>query len=285
MIVDAHQHVWQYDPAALGWIEPGMDLLMRDWLPADLAPALAEAGVAATIAVQACSDENDTEFLIAQANTHDWIAGVVGWVDLRAADAGARIDRWRDAGPLVGLRHQLEGEPALLEDPAFNAGVAEVQRRHLVYEVQVNAAQLADAVAFCARHDQHTLVIDHLAKPAIGAGEAAFEAWQGSMSALAAMPHVAVKCSGLATETRRRDDGHLATEAIRRHLDSAMALFGPDRLLFGSDWPVCRLATTYQDWFALIHEWLQGYDAATADAVLGGNAIALYGLPQTLDKA
>lgn len=88
MIVDAHQHIWQYDPASLNWIEPGMDALMRDWLPADLAPALAEAGVDATIAVQACGDENDTRFLIAQANTHNWIAGVVGWVDLSASNAG-----------------------------------------------------------------------------------------------------------------------------------------------------------------------------------------------------
>lgn len=284
MIIDAHQHFWRYNPNALPWIAPHMNELMRDWLPTDLEAELATCDVDATVVVQACGDEADTHFLMEQANAYGWIAGVVGWVDLTALDVGNRIDYWADIGPLVGLRHQLEDEPKLLANDAFDRGVNAVQARGLIYEVLVNAAQLGEAVRFCARHDHHTLVVDHLAKPAIADNEAAFEAWQRAMASLAAMPHVAVKLSGLVTEARCLPDGTVDFNAIRRHLDTAMELFGPYRVLFGSDWPVCRLVASYQTLFSFMRDWAKSYDAHTTRALFGGNAASLYDLTLNSDK-
>lgn len=278
MIIDAHQHFWHYDPVRLDWITPGMGELMHDWLPADLAVPLAETGVDATLAVQATGDEAETAFLIEQADAHDWIAGVVGWVDLAAADVDARIAHWQESGPLVGARHQIEDEPARLNDVAFDAGVASLQRRGLVYEVLVNHRQLETAIPFCARHDGHALVVDHLAKPAITADQTAYSAWREAMSELAAMPHVTVKISGLATEAQRTPDAAPDLDGLHRHLDTALELFGEDRLVFGSDWPVCRLAVAYGDWFALIDAWARAQSADCRRKLFGANAISIYSL-------
>ncbi|MDA3921996.1 MAG: amidohydrolase family protein [Salinisphaera sp.] len=278
MLIDAHQHFWRYDPARLDWIVPGMNALMHDWLPVDLAEAWAETGIEATIAVQAAGDEAETAFLMEQAAARDWIAGVVGWVDLASADADECIGHWQAAGPLVGLRHQIEGDPARLNDAAFDVGMAAVQRRGLVYEVLVNHRQLADAVPFCIRHDAHTLVVDHLAKPAITGDDAAFGQWRDAIAALAALPHVAVKISGLATEAQTAPGEAPDIDGIYRHLDSALELFGEDRLIFGSDWPVCRLAIDYGDWFALIDAWARAQSPDCRAKVFGANAASLYSL-------
>ncbi|MGN8197127.1 amidohydrolase family protein [Salinisphaera sp. RV14] len=278
MIIDAHQHFWRYDPIRLDWIGPGMEELMHDWLPVDLASPMAETGIDRTVAVQATGDEAETAFLMEQAEAEDWIAGVVGWVDLATADADERIADWQQAGPLVGLRHQIEGDPARLDDRAFDAGVDAVQRRGLVYDVLVNHRQLGDAVTFCAHHDRHTLVLDHLAKPAIPGAEADFAAWRRAMAELAAMPHVAVKISGLATEAQAAPGEPPDIDGIHRHLDTALALFGEDRLIFGSDWPVCQLAMTYGDWFALIDAWARAQGADCHARLFGTNAASIYSL-------
>lgn len=278
MIIDAHQHFWRYDPARLGWIGPGMEDLMHDWLPIDLAGPMAETDIEATIAVQATGDEAETAFLMEQAEAEDWIVGVVGWVDLTAHDADARIADWQAAGPLVGLRHQIEDQPARLDDRGFDSGVDAVQRRGLVYEVLVNHRQLSDTVTFCAHHDRHTLVLDHLAKPAITGSEADFSAWRRAMAELAAMSHVAVKISGLATEAQPGPGEPPDIDGIHRHLDTALELFGEDRLIFGSDWPVCRLAISYGDWFALIDAWARAQGSDCRAKLFGANAASIYAL-------
>ena len=278
MIIDAHQHFWRYDPARLGWIGPGMEALMHDWLPVDLAEAMAETGVDHTIAVQATGDVAETAFLMEQAEAEDWIAGVVGWVDLAAADADQRIAEWQAAGPLVGVRHQIEGDPARLDDRGFDSGVDAVQRRGLVYEVLVNHRQLSDAVTFCAHHDRHTLVLDHLGKPAIAGSNADFSAWRRAMAELSAMPHVAVKISGLATEAQPAPDEAPDIDGIHRHLDTALQLFGEERLIFGSDWPVSRLAIDYGDWFALIDAWARAQSPDLHARLFGANAASIYEL-------
>lgn len=278
MLIDTHQHFWRYDPARLDWITRDMDELMHDWLPMDLAGPLRDCGVDATVAVQATGDEMETAFLMEQAAAHDWIAGVVGWIDLTAPDAEARLARWQQAGPLVGLRHQLEDEPQYLDDARFDAGIAAVQRHELVYEVLASHRLLDEAVAFCARHDRYTLIIDHLAKPVITGDAADFSAWQRAMAELAAMPHVAVKISGLATEARAAPGEPLDLDGIHRHLDAALELFGEHRLLFGSDWPVCQLVISYGDWFALIDAWAREQGSECHLRLFGDNATSLYAL-------
>ncbi|MES1952946.1 amidohydrolase family protein [Salinisphaera hydrothermalis] len=278
MLIDAHQHFWRYDPARFDWIESGMDVLMHDWLPVDLAEAMAETGIDATIAVQATGDEAETAFLMEQAAAEDWVAGVVGWVDLTTPDADDHVGHWQATGPLVGLRHQIEGDPARLDDTRFDAGVAAVQNRGLIYEVLLNRTQLDAAVAFCGHHDRHTLVLDHLAKPAITGDDAHFTTWQDAMRELAAMPHVVAKVSGLATEAQSSFDEPPDIDGIHRHLDTALELFGEDRLIFGSDWPVCQLAIGYGDWFALIDAWARAQGGEFHRKLLGANAIATYQL-------
>jgi L-fuconolactonase len=279
MMIDAHQHFWRYDPVAYAWIGAGMDVLARDWLPADYAPLRERHGIAASIAVQARGEEADTAWLLAQARAHDWIAGVVGWVDLRAPDVAARLAHWQAQGPLVGVRHQVqdEADPAeYLADDAFNAGVAAVQRAGLVYEVLLRHDQLHAARDFCARHAAAPLVLDHLGKPDISGDTAAHARWEDQMRALAALPHVHVKLSGLVTEAGRDAHGALDRDGIVRHLDVVLSLFGAQRLLFGSDWPVCQLAASFEDVLALARDWAAPLPDTARAAIFGDNARTLY---------
>lgn len=279
MRIDAHQHFWRYDAAAYPWMDAGMGVLKRDWLPADLRPLLDAQGIDACIAVQARADEAETDFLLGLAGEHDWIAAVIGWVELRAEDLDRRLARWAGASKLAGFRHLLQDDPdvaATLADPAFNRGVATLQTRGQVYEVLVRGAgQLAQAPAFCARHDRHWLVLDHLGKPAIGGDDDV--AWRKALAGLAELSHVACKLSGLVTEAIV---DRIDAEAIRRYLDTALELFGPQRMLFGSDWPVCLLRAGYAEVAAIVAGWSQALSADERAALWGGNAARCYGLPR-----
>ena len=251
ILIDAHQHFWRYDADAYPWMGDGMDVLQRDRLPPDLRPLLDAQGIDACIAVQARADEAETDFLLALADDHDWIAAVVGWVDLRAVDLHARLARWDGRAKLAGFRHLLQDDSdvaATLGDAAFNRG---------------------------ARHDRHWLVLDHLGKPAIGGGEDA--AWRKALAELATLPHVACKLSGLVTEVLGE---RIQADAIRRYLDTALELFGPRRLLFGSDWPVCLLRADYAEVAGLVADWSQALSADEHAALWGGNAVRCYRLPR-----
>lgn len=278
MIIDAHQHLWQYDPVRLDWIDASMGELRQDWLPAQLIPHLQAKGVDATIAVQATGDNAETEFLLQQATAYEWVAGVVGWVDLRSETVAERLATWRDSGPLVGIRHQIEGEPACLDDVVFDAGVRVVQQQEMVYEVLIHHSQLEASVGFCARHDRHTLVLDHLAKPPVTGDDIAFDDWRAHMKHIAALPHVAVKMSGLVTEAQAHPGSAPDMDRIHRYLDTALELFGEDRLLYGSDWPVCRLAAGYDSWFDFIDGWARQQPTSLYAKLFGANAARIYAL-------
>ena len=278
--VDAHQHFWRYRRDDYGWMgeDAAMAMLRRDRLPADLEPLLQAEGIDACIAVQARADEAENAFLLDLADAHPWIAAVVGWIDLRADDASARIAHWRARPRFGGVRHLLQDDPdvaATLADARFNAGVGAAQAHGLVYELLVRGpAQLAHAPAFCARHDRHWLVLDHLGKPAIGgAGEAD---WRRHLHALAAQPHVLCKASGLVTEVATPG---IERDALFRHLDAALEAFGAGRLMFGSDWPVCLLRAGYAEVAALVRDWSSARLSADERTQLwGGNAARCYGI-------
>lgn len=278
MRIDAHQHFWQYDANRLNWITDDMTILQRDWLPDDLQPQLQEAQIDATVAVQATAHEAETDFLLGQASHHPWIGGVIGWTDLRRADAATRIARYHENPALVGFRHQLQDTPQYMADAAFNHGINEVQRQSLVYEVLLFHQQLRDGVRFCRQHDKHWLVIDHLAKPAMGRAPELFAAWRSAMAELATMPHTAVKVSGLMTEAAADLQPAVLSASIVKHLDTALELFGEDRLLFGSDWPVCLLAVSYRGWYERVMQWLQDKGAGMREKFFGGNAARIYSL-------
>ncbi len=288
MKIDTHQHYWRYEPQAFPWISEGMPTLRRDRLPADCAPALQVAGVDGVMAVQARCSVEETEFLLALAAEHNQIVGVVGWVDLMAPDLDLQLDRWHPQLALRGFRHLLQDEPdvvGMVTHPLFNQGIASLQARQWVYDVLVFDHQMPAMPAFCARHDAHWLVLDHVAKPAVRdwvAGAEVSARWVSSLRELAAMPHVMCKLSGLVTETDwslNQGISPAAANLILRCFDQALEVFGPKRLMFGSDWPVCELAASF-DWVhALAQTWAESRLSPQEQADFwSGNAIRCYGL-------
>ena len=200
--VDAHQHFWRFDPASYGWIGDGMDVLKRDFLPAELRFELDIRHIGGSVAVQARASEAETDFLLGLAASNPWILAVVGWIDLRADDLEARLEARASSAVLKGYRHQVQDEPspsAFLEDGRFNRGVETLQRAGKLYEVLIRAKDLPAAIAFCGRHDLGPLVLDHLGKPDVRHESAA--EWARRIAPLAALEHVSCKLSGLITET------------------------------------------------------------------------------------
>jgi len=275
MIIDAHQHFWRYDPQAHDWMTSEMAILKQDWLPDDLAPFLKECGVDATLAVQSCGNESDTAFLMGLAARHDWIAGVVGWVDLCQRNVEERLLYWREKGPLVGIRHQLEDTPQLFETADFHRGVGVLQQQEQVYEVLVRSHQIEQALAFCQRHDDYTLVLDHLGKPPVTDGSPGFDRWSEQMKSLAELPHVVVKLSGLVTETSL---GRGWAEQVSPYINAALNILGPERLMWGSDWPVCQLRTDYKEVITGMAPHLEQLNSSEHQAIMGMNAQRIYQL-------
>ncbi|PZG24438.1 amidohydrolase [Micromonospora craterilacus] len=275
-MVDAHHHLW--DPAVrpYPWMAgAALAPIRRAYTVADLRAAAGDQ-VGATVLVQTVSSVAETEeFLATAATSGGLVAGVVGWLDLTGTDVGTEIDRLR-AGPLVGVRHQVEDEPApdwLLRDDVTR-GLAALGARGLAYDLLVRAPQRAAALATVRRHDDVRFVVDHAGKPAIAAGE--WEPWASWIVAMAGCEDVVCKLSGLVTEA---DWDDWDTARIRPYAEHVLATFGADRVMFGSDWPVCELAGDYRDVLTLTDELLAGCTATERAAVLGGTARRVYALP------
>jgi L-fuconolactonase len=230
------------------------------------------------IAVQARTTEEETDFLLALAAEYPWIVTVIGWVDLRAEDLQRRVDRWSDARKLAGFRHILQAEliPATGPDAAFNRGVATLQKRELIYELLLKSPQLHAMAEFCREHDSYWLVLDHLGKPNIhGRG---YTQWRRDIEPIAALPHVVCKVSGMVTEAMD-STGSYQPEDLTIYLDAVLELFGPERLMFGSDWPVCLLAAPYAEVASIVDEWAAKLSASERDALWGETARRVYRLP------
>lgn len=292
MKIDTHQHYWRYQAQDFPWISEGMPALRRDCMPADIAPGLRAAGVDGVVAVQARSCEQETDDLLALAHAHPHIVGVVGWTDLTAPNVADALDRHAGQTLLKGYRHILQDEPqlsALLANPDFGRGIQALQHRGLVYDVLVFDHQMSSAVQFCARHNAYWLVLDHLGKPAIGdwqASKVVRSRWLATMRDLASMPHVVCKLSGLVTETPWAPQNGVShsvspehNKAILECFDRALELFGPQRILFGSDWPVCQLAASYESVHGQAKRWANTrLTSLEQEAFWSGNATRIYGL-------
>jgi L-fuconolactonase len=276
--VDAHVHLWRYAPAELDWISDQMRVLRRDFAAEQVAAELARAGVAGAVAVQARQSLAENEHLLAERARCPAILGVVGWVDLRAADVGAALERY--AGRLCGVRHVVQDELAddFLLRADFQRGVALLPRFELTYDLLVVPRQLAAACAFADRNPELRLVLDHLGKPFIQDGR--IEPWARDLRELARRPHVWLKASGLVTEA---DHARWTAADLRAYLDVAFEAFGPDRILFGSDYPVCLLAASYAQVHGVITHYIAALSAAERARVLGDNARAFYRLPRAED--
>lgn len=272
--VDAHMHFWRYSAIDYGWIDDSMALLRRDFLPEDAAREMRVAGIDACVAVQVRQTLEETRWLLKLAGEYPFIAGVVGWVDLRAPDLDAQLEAFTAHPKLVGIRHIVQAEPDdfLLGD-AFRRGVARLARRGLAYDILVYARQLPAAIGFAAALPDQRLVMDHLGKPDIRAG--AFDAWRRELDRLATFPNVCAKLSGLVTEADWR---HWTVEDLHRYINAALDSFGPERLMIGSDWPVCTVACGYREVLDVTRTAIAGRPPADQDAVLGGTAQRFWNL-------
>jgi L-fuconolactonase len=277
MRVDAHQHFWRYDPAEYGWIDDSMVLLRRDFLPEHVKPLMDGAGFDAAVAVQARQSLEETSFLLELAERHPFIAGVVGWVDLRSPDARAQLERFARHPRLVGVRHiaQSEPDPRFLLGSEFGRGIALLEEFDLAYDILIYPRHLPAAVELVGRFPRVRFVLDHLAKPEIRTGE--LGCWERDLRRLAAHPNVLAKLSGLVTEA---DWAGWTPAELRPCLDAAFACFGPDRLVAGSDWPVCTLAADYARTMGVVLEYLSTRPATEQEAVLGGNAARFWRLDE-----
>jgi predicted TIM-barrel fold metal-dependent hydrolase len=281
-IVDAHHHVWDLSVRDQDWIT-GAELapLRRDFTLVDLAPEARAAGVAATVLVQTITVADETPEFLALAADSDLVAGVVGWTDLIAPDIADTLAELR-AGPggeyLVGIRHQVQGEPdpRWLVRPEVLRGLSAVAEAGLVYDLVVKPHQLAAAAEAAERLPGLTFVLDHLGKPPIASGELA--PWAQEIRRLAALPNTVCKLSGMVTEA---DWSSWTIEALTPYADTVLDAFGPGRLMFGSDWPVCRLAATYAEVIAVAHALTTGLDPAERHDVFTGTAVRTYDLPVT----
>jgi len=275
MQIDAHHHFWRYNPREYGWIADDMEVIRRDFLPEDLHAEIFAAGIDGVISVQARQTLEETKWLLELATKNDFILGVVGWVDLRAEAVGEQLNLFAANPKLKSVRHVVQGEPdeQFLLRPEFERGIHALRRHDLAYDILVFARQLPQVIAFVDRHPDQTFVVDHLAKPRIRDGGIGI--WTRDMMELGRRPHVFVKLSGLVTEAAH---GNWTPEQLRPYLDHALEIFGPHRLMFGSDWPVCLVATDYPRWFAFVESCTQRLTVAERERVLGGTAAEVYRL-------
>src|SRR6266545_2012911 len=271
--VDAHFHLWRYDPRELDWISDEMGALKRDFLAEDVAREFAAGGVRGGVAVQARSSLAENEFLLAQQAACGAILGVVGWVDLCAPDVGTVLERY--AGRLAGVRHIVQAEPDdfLLRDD-FQRGVALLDGFGMSYDILVYPRQLRAACAFADRNPALRLVLDHLAKPPIKSG--GMEPWAAQFREIARRPHVFLKASGMVTEA---DWAKWTPGQLGAYLDVAFAAFGADRILFGSDYPVCLVAASYGRVRSVIADYVSTLSESEQSRVLAENAVRFYRLP------
>ena len=279
MRLDSHQHFWKYDPVAYDWIDERMGVLKRDFLPEHLLPLLRQAGFDGCVAVQARQSLEETRFLLELADAHPFVVGVVGWVDLQRDDVRDQLAGFAGHPKLVGLRHIVQAEPderfLLRED--FLRGVSVLQESDLAYDILVYPRHLKVAAEFARRLRGMRLVLDHAAKPDIKSGR--LDDWRRDLRALALEPHVFCKLSGLVTEA---DWQSWTAEQLRPCLEAAFDCFGPERLMIGSDWPVCLMAADYGRTLRLVTDYMRDRPAHEQDAVLGGNAARLWRLDKEI---
>jgi L-fuconolactonase len=277
-VIDAHHHLWDPARADYPWLTGAYAPIRRRFGPEDLAPNLAAAGVDRTIVVQTRSSLDETRELLATAAASPFIAGVVGWVDLTDPGVAGTIAELR-AGPagrlLVGLRHQVhdEPDPEWLLRPDVGRGLAAVADAGLVYDFLVRPRELPAALAVARRWPAARFVIDHLAKPRIASG--ALEPWAGLVAGFGPLDHVAIKLSGLVTEADWQAWG---VDDLRPFVDHALDVFGPERLVFGSDWPVCLVAASYGQVADAARVLIAGLSVTEQSAILGGTPGRIYGL-------
>jgi len=273
--IDAHHHLWRYSKQEYGWVGAGMEAIARDFLPVDLQAEIAPCCVTATVVVQARQSLSETEWLLATAAQSDFIRAVVGWAPIADTSFPATLERLEGQRKLKGLRHIIQAEPddEFILRADFNAGIKAFASTGLTYDILIYEKHLPATIKFVDRHPNQIFVLDHIAKPRIA--EKLLEPWRSNLFELAKRENVYCKLSGMVTEADWQNWG---AADLRPYADAALEAFGPARLMFGSDWPVCLLATSYKKWFATVQDFLSELSAVEQNLVFGEVAAKVYSL-------
>jgi L-fuconolactonase len=273
--IDSHQHFWKYDPIRDSWIDESMSVIQKDFFPEDLEPILKANGIDGCVVVQSDQSEVENHFQIANADKHDFVKGIVGWIGLSAANVEERLAYFSQFKKLKGFRHVLQGEPQrdFMLKPDFLNGISLLNKYNFTYDILVFPDQLKFVKQFVARFPEHRFVIDHIAKPYIKDG--ILKGWQEDMKAIAEHKNVFCKISGMVTEAKW--DSWTKAD-FDPYMEVVVNAFGTDRVMFGSDWPVCLVAAKYSEVLDIVKDHFSGYSETEREKVFGGNAIEFYSL-------
>ena len=274
MIIDAHHHLWHYTPEEFDWISPDMAAIRRDFLPADLDETISSAGVDATIAVQARQSLEETRWLLDTAAKSRFIRAVVGWAPLTNPHLQSILEPLAANPRLRALRHVIQGEPDgfMLRDD-FNHGISALALLHLRYDLLIFARQLPEAIQFVDRHPKQIFILDHIAKPDVR--NHTLDPWRSHITDLARRPNVYCKISGMVTEA---DWQNWTPESLHPYANVVLEAFTPRRLMFGSDWPVSLVASSYNQWLNVLGTWIKPLSPEEQRRILGETAAEAYGL-------
>lgn len=274
MTIDSHQHFWIFDEERDSWITPDMQVIRQNFLPEDLWPVLKTNKVDGCVAVQASQTDSETEFLLHLAEANDFVRGVVGWVDLRTVNLYDQLERYSQFEKLKGFRHVAQGQPeGFLLQPEFIKGVGQLVAFDFTYDILIYQNQLKEAYNFAVRLPNVQFVLDHIAKPLIKAQE--LQPWADDMRRLAELPNVHCKVSGMVTEANWQ---HWEKADFRPYLDVVFEAFGTERIMYGSDWPVCLVAGEYEGAKGILTDYLSMFSDDEVRDVMGNNARRFYSL-------
>jgi L-fuconolactonase len=276
MLIDSHHHLWKYSEADYGWISPSMQVLRRDYLLSELRDLAQQSGVSGFVSVEARQSVQETIDLLSLADKEPLIRGVVGWLPLADPNVNELIDQFQGSAKLKGVRHVVQDEPddRFLLNPDFNRGVNQLAARGLVYDILIFARQLPASIEFADRHPDVPMVLDHIAKPVIRAGQVDAP-WEAGFRALAKREHVSCKFSGMVTEVR---DEQWTVDTIRPYWDIALEVFTPQRLMFGSDWPVCLLRAEHRSWLDTVRQLAKELSPSEQADLFANTATRIYRL-------
>lgn len=273
--IDAHQHFWHFDPIRDSWINDEMATIQRNFLPADLEPLLKKNGLDGCVVVQSAQSDAENDFQLANADQHEFIKGVVGWIDPRAENIEEHLSKYKNTKKLKGFRYVLQGEAdrALMLKPEFKRGIAYLGKYGYTYDILIFPDQLNYTEEFVAAFPDQLFVINHLAKPNIK--EQKIEDWKDAMEKVARHENVSCKISGMVTEA---DWKSWKKADFKPYLDVIVEAFGTKRIMFGSDWPVCLVAASYEEMMAIVQDYFSSFSTHEQNLFFGGNATEFYGL-------
>lgn len=273
--IDAHQHFWKFDPVRDSWITDDMPAIQKDFMPQDILPLLQEHGFTGTIVVQSDQSEEENVFQLKNAAEHDFIKGVVGWVDLQAENVEDRLAHYAQFSKMKGFRHVLQGETdrALMLKPAFKKGISLLSKYNFTYDILIFPDQLKYAAELVKEFPDQMFVIDHIAKPGIKNKKIA--GWKEDIQNIAEAENVYCKISGMVTEA---DLENWKKEDIKPYIDIVAEAFGTNRIMYGSDWPVCLLAASYDSVLDIVKEYFASFSKNEQDNFFGKNAFTFYNL-------